>query len=225
MKDKKKPAKLTYSGPARFDADKSSPEERRKADDYHFSMTCFCGETFAVPLDILGNAAICPRCNQHIKITEEDFMPVTCGCGKGMRIPRTMAGASKKCPSCKKPIKLLETAPSRMQHQKETSTVEVKPKQALATKATVSPPEEIPTRMKTVCINVNCKCGKKIVLPLSLSQQPIKCPQCQNVFRLPEKSFIQMNCSCGMDFKVLRILEGNYGKCPGCGKTLKITGK
>ena len=57
------------------------------------------------------------------------------------------------------------------------------------------------------------------------ASKPIKCPECKNVFRLPEKDFIQMNCSCGMEFKVLRILEGNYGRCPNCGKTLKIKEK
>jgi uncharacterized C2H2 Zn-finger protein len=214
MKEKKQPIKLTYEEPLRFDVDKSSLEEHRKHGDYSFDMTCSCGQIFPVPLDFLGNTATCPRCSKQVKIPEEDFMLTTCACGKSLRIPRT-GDHGKKCPQCKTPIKLLTQTPAAGVEKSE---------QPAAEKA-VPKSQEPPKRIKTVCINVKCSCGKKLVLPLSAAQEPIKCPQCKNVFKLPEKDFIRMNCSCGMEFKVLRILEGNYGRCPNCGKALKIEEK
>ncbi len=217
MKNKKKPIKLVYDEPPRFSIDRSALEEQRMSSDHHFNMTCSCGTTFPVPIDITGNIATCPKCSRQVKIPEEDFIPITCGCGKPLRIPRVTTGRDKKCPQCKKPVKLLGM-PSEQSQQ-------VKPSLEGPSAAAASKAEETPTRTRTVFVNVPCSCGKKLVLPLSLVQQPIKCPQCQRVFSLPEKHFIQMKCSCGMAFKVLRILEGNYGKCPKCGKALKITGK
>jgi hypothetical protein len=213
MKEKK-PIKLTYEEMPRFDVDKSSLEEQRKLEDYNFNLTCSCGQVFPVPLDVLGNSVTCPACEKQVKISEADFMAVTCGCGKSLRIPRQTAGAGVKCPSCKKPIKLL-TQPSAGGVKKS--------EQPVPTEKTAPKPEEPPKRIKSVCINVKCSCGKNLVLPLSAAQEPIRCPQCKKVFNLPEKDFIRMKCSCGMEFKVLRILEGNYGQCPGCGKTMKIT--
>jgi hypothetical protein len=213
MKEKRPPTKLTYEEAPRFDVDKSSLEEHRKYDDYNFNMTCSCGQTFPIPLDISGNAATCPRCNKQLRISEVDFMPITCACGKSLRIPRA-GGQGKKCPQCKTPIKLLaQTPPAGMEKSEQPVPIE----------KAVPKPQEPVQRIKTVCINVKCSCGKKLVLPLSAAQEPIKCPDCKNVFKLPEKDFIHMSCSCGMEFKVLRILEGNYGRCPNCGQALKIT--
>ena len=215
MKEKKQPIKLTYEEPLRFDVDKSSLEDHRKHADYSFDMTCSCGQTFPVPLDVLTSTVTCPRCSKQVKIPEADFMPTTCGCGRNLRIPYKTAGAGKKCPSCKNPIKLLTQPPPAIAEKSEQP----------ASEKIISKPEEPPKRIKTVCINVKCPCGKKLVLPLEAAQEPIKCPECKNVFRLPEKDFIKMNCSCGMEFKVLRILEGNYGRCPNCSKALKIEEK
>ncbi len=212
MKEKKQPIKLTYEEAPRFDVDKSSLEEHRKHGDCSFDMTCSCGQSFPIPLDFLPNTATCPRCGKQVKIPEEDFMPMTCSCGKSLRIPKT-GGHGKKCPQCKTPVKPLTQTPAAGAEKSE---------QPVAEKA-VPKPEEPPKRIKTVCINVKCSCGNKLVLPLSAAQEPIKCPKCKNVFKLPEKDFIRMKCSCGMEFKVLRILEGNYGRCPNCDKALKIT--
>jgi hypothetical protein len=212
MKEKK-PIKLTYEEMPRFDVDKSSFEEHRKQEDYNFNLTCSCGQSFPVALDFLGHTAACPRCHKQVKIPEADLMQITCGCGKSFRIPRT-GGQGKKCPQCKTPVKLLN---------QPVAASSKKPEQPVPAGKAVPKPEEPPKRIKTVCINVKCPCGKKLVLPLEAAQEPIKCPECKRVFRLPEKDFIHMNCSCGMKFKALRILEGNYGRCPGCGKTLKIT--
>ena len=137
--------------------DKSSLEEHRKHHDYNFNMTCSCGQTFPVPLDVLGNTATCPQCSKQVKIPEEDFMPITCGCGKNLRIPRTNGDSGKKCPPCKKPIKLLTQPPPASAEKSEQP----------ASEKIISKSEEPPKRIKTVCINVKCPCGKKLVLPLS----------------------------------------------------------
>ena len=216
MKEKKPPIKLIYEEAPRFDIDKSSLEEQRKYEDYSFKLSCSCGQSFAVPLDFLGSTATCPACNKQVKISEEDFMPMTCGCGRNLRIPYRTGSAGKKCPSCKKPVKLLNQ-PADAGAQKS--------EQVLQTEKAVSKTEEPPKRIKTVCFNVKCPCGKKLVLPIEAAQEPIRCPHCKKVFRLPEKDFIRMSCSCGMEFRALRILEGNYGRCPNCGKVLKIEEK
>ena len=217
MKDKNPRRKLIYEETARFPVDQSSLEEQRKNDYYNFNMTCICGEVFPVPIDFPGDILICPRCHKQIKMPEADLMPVTCSCGKPVKIPRITSGQGKKCPQCKKLITLLEdsagqTVPEAPAGEKSASAG-----------GTASKAKRTVRRVENIFVTIDCSCGKKNILPLTLIGRPINCYQCHKILKLPEDNFIRIKCSCGQEFKLPRILEGKYGTCPNCRKRLKIS--
>jgi hypothetical protein len=216
MKDKNPRRKLIYEETARFPVDQSSLEEHRKNDCYNFNLTCSCGATFPVPLDFSGNAVICPRCSKQVKIPEADFIPMTCSCGKPIIIPRNMTGLVKKCPQCKKLIKLLENSAGQIVTEAPAG------EKSASAGGTASKAKRNVRRVENIFVTIDCSCGKKNVLPLTLIGRPINCYQCHKILKLPEDNFIRIQCSCGQEFKLPRILEGKYGTCPNCRKRLKI---
>lgn len=191
-----KPVKLTYEEVTRF-PEQGSLEQKKQ--QQQFTMNCPCGEKFAVPLDILGNFAACPKCGSNVKISDEDFMPLTCGCGKSLRIPK--CEGVKTCPSCKKPVKLLTMQAAQNDSETkspEKAAPEKKPEidiPAVLNEAKIEPPKKFELNLddldtefeqpKKESVKVRCSCGQKLAVPAEISHKSIECPRCHHRFKIP----------------------------------------
>jgi DNA-directed RNA polymerase subunit RPC12/RpoP len=67
-------------------------------------------------------------------------------------------------------------------------------------------------------------CGEEIDVRDELAGRQIKCPKCNNICLVPDKSpKMKFHChSCGQSVRVAQIYAGKKGICPKCKKLIDI---
>jgi len=186
-------------------------------------MTCLCGKPFKIPRVLAGKSGKCSQCGRQLKIQGESAHPVSAD--EQLQVshnPHAVEALSDDQLDdvagilMKEPLRKSSAQPG----DKNLDDIE----QVFVSDGPAKQQYHMLKKLENLYVRLDCLCGKRFAVPITIAHREIKCPQCHGIVKLPDKNFIHMQCSCGMEFKVPRILEGKYGVCPHCKKRLKISG-
>ena len=76
-------------------------------------------------------------------------------------------------------------------------------------------------------IEVNCKCGQRMVAKTQMAGKLVRCPRCADIVQIPGagSSTHQLNITCrhcGQHFPARQDLAGKVVKCPMCTKPITV---
>jgi hypothetical protein len=85
-------------------------------------------------------------------------------------------------------------------------------------------------------ISMQCQCGSKFSAPDDADGQPVACPRCHAMIRVPsvadelvdllekdQRKWIHVACGCGFIVKGPRSWAGRKGRCPNCGVRIGLS--
>jgi hypothetical protein len=81
----------------------------KKAEKLYVRVECLCGNKFMVPLALSHREIKCPRCQNSVRLSEDNFIRMNCPCGMEFKVPLVLEGRYGKCPRCNKKLKISKT--------------------------------------------------------------------------------------------------------------------